>query len=156
MVIRLADVEAASALFASWQGRFEQISRGRFAGTLQVVRGGLVRIIGITANQRVRLRGYDVARLFSVFPVTDGNGGSLWQCRRLTPGQLVVDGTDAETDHYTARRTDNLGVSLLQEDFEKAAMALLGTDVVALPRTWSALSPPPKPLPASTANFLAC
>jgi len=91
-VIRLADFEAASALFGNWQGRFEQVSSGRFAGTLQVVCGGFVRIIGISANQRVRLRGHDVARLFSVFPITGGNAGSLWQCRQLTPGQLVVDG----------------------------------------------------------------
>lgn len=142
--IRLADVEAAGTLFANWQGRFEQISCGRFAGTLQVVRGSLVRIIGITANQRVRLRGHDVARLFSVFLVTDGNAGSLWQCRRLTPGQLVVDGTDAETDHCTARRTDNLGVSLPREDCEAAAAALLGTDAVTLPWSWAVLSPPPE------------
>lgn len=143
-VITLSDFSEASTLFSNWQGQFEQFSRGPFAGTLRVIRGGRVRIIGIKANQRIRLRGRDVAGLFSVYPVTDGNGGSLWQCRQLAPGQLVVHGTGAETDHYSARQTDNLGVSLCPETLEEAARTLLDTDIVALPQTWAALSPPPE------------
>lgn len=130
-------------MFANWRGQFAQISRGRFEGTIRIVRGGLVRTIGIEANQRVLIRGRDAAGLFSVYPVTDGNAGSLWQGRRLTPGQLVVHGTDAEADHFSARRTDNLGASLRPETLEEAARALLSTDVVALPQTWAAVSPPP-------------
>jgi AraC family ethanolamine operon transcriptional activator len=142
-VVPLSDFSEASELFSSWHGKFEQISRGRFAGTLQALRGGRVRIIGITSNQRVRLRGRDVSGLVSVYPVTDGNGGSLWHGRQLAPGQLVVHGAEAETDHYSARRTDNLGLSMPPADLEEAARALLGTDRATLPRTWSALSPPP-------------
>jgi AraC-like DNA-binding protein len=108
------------------------------------VRGGLVRITGIEANQRVRIRGHDVAGLVSVYPVTGGNGGSTWQGRQLTPGQFVVHGPEAETDHYSARRTENLGVSLPPGALEEAAKSLLGADSVALPRTWAALSPPPE------------
>ncbi len=143
-VFRLTDVDAASALFGNWQGRFEQISRGRFAGTLQIVRSGLVRIIRIQANQRARLRGNDAAGLFSVFPVTAGNAGSLWQCRQFTPGQLIIDGGQAETDHYSARSTDALGLSLSPAELESAARALVGADVQALPRAWAILSPPPE------------
>jgi AraC family ethanolamine operon transcriptional activator len=142
-VIPLRDFTEASAMFPSWDGQFEQLSRGRFEGALQVVRGVRVRLIGIQANQRVRLHGRDVAGLLSVYPVTEGNGGSLWQYRRLAPGQLVVHGPAAEADHFSARQSDTLGVSLRPETMEEAARTLLNTDGVALPRTWAALSPPP-------------
>jgi len=143
-VIPLSDFSQASAMFASWRGQFEQISSGRFNGTLRVVRGGLVRIIVIEANQRVLIRGHDAGGLFSVYPVTDGNAGSVWQGRRLTPGQLVIHGTEAEADHYSARRTENMGVSLCPEALKEAARALLCIDVVPLPQTWTALSQPPE------------
>ncbi len=63
-VIRLTDFEAASAVFNNWNGRLEQISSGSFSGTLRIVQGRLIRIMGIEANQRVRLRGHDVAVFF--------------------------------------------------------------------------------------------
>lgn len=103
-----------------------------------MVRGGLVRIVEVAADQRVRLCGHDAAGLFSVYPVTDGNAGSTWQGRRLTPGQLVVRGAEVETDHYTARRTENRGASIRSEALGEAARALLGTDAAALPQTWAA------------------
>lgn len=55
-VIPLSDIDISegSVFFPNWRGRFEQISRGRFNGTIWVVRGGLVRIVESASNQRVR------------------------------------------------------------------------------------------------------
>jgi len=143
-VIPLSDFSQASALFTKWRGQFEQISSGRFQGKLRIVRGELVRIIVVEANQRVLIRGHDVAGLFSVYPVTNGNAESVWQGRRLTPGQLVVHGADGETEHFSARRTETMGASLCPETLKEAAKALLSIDVVPLPQTWTTLSQSPE------------
>lgn len=142
-VIRLTEFEQVAGLFGRWQGRFEQISGGRFEGTLRVVSGRLVRVIGIEANQRVLIRGHDAAGLFSVYPVTPGNAADLWQGRRLAPGQLVVTGVQTEVDHYSARRTADLGASARPAVLEEAARSLLAADAVVLPAAWAAITPPP-------------
>lgn len=141
-VIPLTDFGQVGELFANWRGRLEQISGGRFEGTLRLVIGEHIRMIGVTANQRVLLRGYDASGMFSVFPVTNGNSGSLWSGRRLYPGHLVVDGADAETDHYSARQVNYQGACFRRTDLVKAAKSLLATEDVALPKNWTAISLP--------------
>ncbi|MGE3777067.1 MAG: helix-turn-helix domain-containing protein [Pirellulaceae bacterium] len=143
-VIPLADFDEVGALFSNWQGRFEQISSGRFEGVLRVVQGGLVRTIEIKANQRLSLRGHDASDMFSIFPVTAGNCGSLWEGRRLSPGHLVLDDADGEANHFTARRTVYQGAFVHTDTLLEAARSLLATDAVALPRHWTAHSPPPE------------
>ncbi|MFO0807790.1 MAG: helix-turn-helix domain-containing protein [Gemmataceae bacterium] len=142
-VHRLTDFEQASSLFSTWQGRFEQITNGHFEGTLRVVRGRVIRVVAIAANQSVLLRGRDAAGLLSVYPVVAGSARNVWQCRRLSPGQLVVHGIDAETDHYSARRADGLGASLRPEALEEAARVVLNSDVTPLSHTWAVLAPQP-------------
>lgn len=143
-VVPLADFEEVGALFSNWQGRFEQISSGRFEGVLRVAQGRLVRAIEIKANQRLSLRGYDASDMFSIFPVTAGNCGSLWEGRRLSPGHLVLDAADGEANHFTARRTDYQGAFVRTDTLLEAARSLLATDAVALPRHWTAHWPPPE------------
>ena len=88
-VLRLTDFEQASSLYSSWQGRFEQLTRGRFEGALRVVRGGVIRVAAIAGNQSVRIRGRDSVGLISVWPVIAGNAGCVWNGRRgnsFSPG----------------------------------------------------------------------
>ena len=143
-VLRLTDFEQASSLYSSWQGRFEQLTRGRFEGALRVVRGGVIRVAAIAGNQSVRIRGRDSVGLISVWPVIAGNAGCVWNGRRLTPGQLVLPGTDAEVDHRSARRAEALGVSLLPEALAEAARVVLNSDVTPFTHTWAVLAPHPK------------
>ncbi len=142
--IPLTDFGEVGSLFANWQGRFEQISSGRFEGTLRVVQGGLVRLIGITTNQRLWLRGNDASDMFSIFPVTTGNCGSLWEGHRLSPGHLVLDDADGEANHFTSRRTDYQGAFVRTDNLLEAAQTLLARDEVALPRHWTVSAPPPE------------
>ena len=143
-VQHLTDFAQAAAFFRNWQGRFEQLSNGPFAGTLQVVRGQLVRVVAIHANQRVLLRGRDASGHFSVYPVIPGNADSMWQGRRLAPGQLVIHGTDSETDHCSARNTEDYGVSLSAQVLDQAIRFLrysVGHDVTC---TWAVHTPSPE------------
>jgi hypothetical protein len=49
-VIHLTDFAEVCSFFSSWQGQFDQLSRGRFGGTLQVVlRAG---VLGIGSFRR--------------------------------------------------------------------------------------------------------
>ncbi|MFO0825223.1 MAG: helix-turn-helix domain-containing protein [Gemmataceae bacterium] len=143
-VLPLVDFGEVGSLFANWQGRFEQISSGRFEGTLRVVQGGLVRLIGIATNQRLSLRGNDASDMFSIFPVTAGNCGSLWEGHRLSPGHLVLDDADGEANHFTARRTDYQGAFVRTGNLLEAGQSLLAREEVALPRHWTVHSPPPE------------
>lgn len=129
-------------MYSNWQGRIEQLSSGRFKGALRVVRGSMVRLLEIEGNQQVLLRGKDAADMFSVYTVTARNAGSIWQGRRLSPGHLVLIGTDVEVNHNSARTTQNLGITLRAADLEEAARVLLGDETAGLPRTWATFSPP--------------
>jgi AraC family ethanolamine operon transcriptional activator len=141
--ISLTDIDQLRALFSNWRGKFEQLSAGRFAATLQVVRGERVRAIAIDANQRVILRGADGPDRFSIYPVTNACGTSLWQGRRLDPGQFVLNGPDTESDHCSGRIISSRGLSLRQEELESAARVLLNRDDLRVPRTWSVCTPAP-------------
>ncbi len=140
-VIPLADFSEVGGIFGRWHGRMEQVSSGRFQGSLHVVGGRFVRIIRIAANQRVALRGYDASRLFMAFPVTERNGGSMWYGHRFTPGHLVFQSGDTEAEHLSARRTDNQGALIVADALAEAASTLLA-DSAVLPRNWGAVAPP--------------
>lgn len=141
--ISLTDFDQVESCFSSWQGRIEQLSSGRFSGSLQVVQGSLVRLMAIEANQQVLLRGRNPGEMFSVYPVNTGNSGSVWQGHQLTPGQLVLIGIDVESNHLSALKSQNLGVTLRAVDLQEAARILLADDAAELPNTWTAFSPSP-------------
>lgn len=89
-VVSLTDFDQVKSSFLNWHGRIEQLSSGRFNGALRVVRGSVVRLMAIEGNQQVSLQGRDAADMFSIYPVVTGNADSLWQGRRLQPGQFVL------------------------------------------------------------------
>ncbi len=142
-VISLQDFSEVRSMFGDWQGRMEQVSSGRFEGSLQVFGGQLVRLIRIAANQRVTFRGYDSSRVFMAFPVTEKNGESLWYGQRFPPGHLVFQGEEQEAEHHSARRSDYQGAFVLGDVLAKAARSLV-SDSVSLPKNWGAIAPPPE------------
>ena len=131
-------------MFAQWRGRFDQISSGPFESTLRVVRVGALRLTEIEVNQRVRSRGQDVGGLFSAHLVTETSAGSVWQGRRLQPGQIVANGVETGVDHLTARQAKHLGLFLSPELLNEAARAILGRDDASVPETWASCTPSPK------------
>lgn len=143
-VLRLSSVDEGNALFAKWRGRFEQLSSGPFESTLRVVNLGALRLTEIEVNQRVRSCGQDVAGVFSAHLVTEANAGSVWQGRRLEPGQIVATGVETGVDHFTARRSRHLGLFLSPDLLSDAARTLLQTDDVLIPRTWASSTPRPE------------
>ncbi len=142
--LRLSSVDEGNALFAQWRGGFEQLSSGRFESTLSIVRVGAVRVTEIEISQRVRSRGHDAGGIFAAHLVTNHNAGSLWQGRRLDPGQIVANGVDNAVDHFTPRQSKHLGLFLRPAVLEDAARALLQREDVCVPKTWASRSPSPE------------
>jgi AraC family ethanolamine operon transcriptional activator len=137
----MTDFEQLGEVFANWHGQIEQISSGCFRGSVQVVCGGLVRIVGVHSNQKVRVRGNDTSGLVSVYPVTTDFDTSLWQGRRFEPGRLLVQGSQAEGD-LTFSRGFVANLLMLQPDpLEDAIRTLLGGSDTSSTQTWMAYSP---------------
>ncbi|HEY2784524.1 MAG TPA: helix-turn-helix domain-containing protein [Fimbriiglobus sp.] len=151
----LTDFDQLAGYFAKWDGRFEQLSAGRFAGRLSLVRGRTVRLSSVDCNQVILARGRDDAGLFKLYTVTPANAGGLWQGRRLAPGQLVVHGPEADTDHITGRRINSVGFTVPAGEMEAAARSLLGGEFKKLPHSWAALTPSPDLYAEVSARFQA-
>lgn len=139
--VRLQHVEHAQYMFSKWQGQFEQLTRGRIDGVFQRSRGNLLEVKSIKVNQRVQLRGRELAGYFTVFPITVTNAASIWQGRELQPGQMVINSVDIEVDHCSSRVYESMGLSLPFSYLENAAQALLNSHEITLPRTWAAITP---------------
>jgi AraC family ethanolamine operon transcriptional activator len=142
-VRRLSDFEEIAEFFSGWDGRFEQLSAGRFEGRLSLVRGRAVRLVSLNCDQVILARGRSAPGLFALYSVTPANAGGRWQGRRLSPGQVVVHGPDADTNHLSSRRFASVGFSVPADFMEAAARPLTATDLAEWPRGWAALSPRP-------------
>lgn len=140
---RLSDFDQVSGFFAGWEGRFEQLSSGRFEGHLSLVRGREVRLVSLEANQVLLARGRRAPGLFTLYTVTPANAGGIWHGHRLDPGQWVVHGPGAETNHLSGRRTASVGITVQSDLIEAAARSLMGQNLENWPRGWSVLTPPP-------------
>lgn len=138
---RVADVDHLAQLFGGWDGRFEQLSRGRFEGATRVARGGSAGAFLAATNQAVRARGRGPAGVMSVCLVTPRGAGCVWQGRRLDPGRVVVLGGDAEADHRTSKDALSLQLLVREDLFRRAVVAETGDDPG--PLGWRAVLPPP-------------
>lgn len=124
----ITDCDRFVSLFPVWHGRFEQVTRGRFVGTVQTVRGRQSYAHVATTNQAVRIRGRETVGVLSVGLVVAENTGCLWQGRRLDAGCLVIRGGDVPADHVTSRRAMNITFSCGEDRFRRAMQCETGAD----------------------------
>lgn len=137
------DFDKLAAFFNGWEGQFAQLSTGRFEGRLQVVNGSQLRFVSVAFNQTIHVRGHANEGCASIYLVHSSNAAGLWQGRRLDPGQLVVHGPDASTDHRSARSCQTLGLSLPSEELMHAVRVLTKSHRRERIPTWSVVSPSP-------------
>lgn len=140
----LRDFDDLTAFYSGWDGRFEQLSTGRFEGELQVVRGPTVRAMSVEYNQAILARGAASPGQCTVYTVTPRNALGIWQGRRLAPGRLVVHGPGGSTDHRSARTGRSSGLSLPADTLLRAARILRPAERDFRLPSWEALSPPPE------------
>jgi AraC-like DNA-binding protein len=143
-------------MFSRWEGSLVQISRGRFEGLLQAVRGEQVRAYLVRANQAIVARGRDAARTVHLTLVIPECTRCLWQGRQLDAGCLVVHDHEIEVSHRSSKPAAYLTLTVDNDAFHQAVLALTWADPV--PLGWQALQPPPESyerLHATLCRFLA-
>lgn len=122
--LRLSRFEQLVEVFPRWDGRIEQLTCGRFAGTVLVGAGSRLGAYHATANQSILIKGRDRPGRMSVALVLPDSSECLWRHRRLDAGSLVVRGADADADHQSSRRAVHLELSLGEEQFSATARTL--------------------------------
>ena len=139
----LTSFDELQQCFSSWNGRFDQISRGTFRGSLRVVQGRYLRAFSVEANQSILTRGGDEPGVSTFIPVTERNEQTIWQYRRLTPGQLIVKSPDVDYHNQTRRDAVVTGILVPSETIRRAALVLRRRDLHQKLATWTAQAPPP-------------
>ena len=124
----LNDFEGFANVFARWNGRFQQMSRGSFQGAIRVVSGQRVRLFQAETNQSILTQGMDNASLATFIPITPRNEGTVWQGKRLSAGQLIVKSPDAEYHNRTAHDTVLRALLVPVETIRSATRILTGSD----------------------------
>ncbi len=140
---QLTDFAEFAELFARWRGRFEQMSRGRFEGTLRVVAGGAVRLFEAETNQSLLTRGMDQTSMATFIPITPANERTAWSGRRLATGQLLAKTPEAPYGNLTGRGTVIRALLVPVEVLEDARRVLGGRDDGPRLAPWEARRPDP-------------
>jgi AraC-like DNA-binding protein len=133
--------EDLARYFTQWSGSIEQLSCGRFRGTIRVVKGRTVRARYVTADQAVALRGAEPPSQVSICPVLPETAGCFWQGRSVAAGQVVVRTGKVAVDHRTSRRFGNLCISVHADEFHRTAQILAGASDP--PPDWATMAPAP-------------
>lgn len=113
-------------LFPGWNGRFEQLSRGRFEGTLQLGRSRRAVAHRATSNQVLRVRGREVAGMLTIAVVLPRSEGSSWQGRHLQAGHLVIRDGQTEANHLATRNTESLMLGVPESVFRDVMAEEIG------------------------------
>lgn len=142
--ILLHDIDDLSRLFASWDGRFEQLSAGRFEAEVQVARGQVIRGFRARTSQALLARGHDGPGVINFCPIVATSGTTLWQGRRGEPGSMVIRAPDVGIDNRPGKGAEVLALSIHAETLRRAAWALAGVDLGKGPRGWEMVYPDPR------------
>jgi AraC family ethanolamine operon transcriptional activator len=135
---KLRNFSEFSEAFAQWNGQFQQISRGQFLGSIQVVAGQNVRVFAATTNQSILTRGMD-SDFATFIPITTRNEATSWHGRSLNAGQLIVKRPEAEYHNLTSRNTTIRALLVPVRLLEDAACILGGSKTDFQFPTWSAV-----------------
>jgi AraC family ethanolamine operon transcriptional activator len=115
------DVDDLARLYPDWKGQFQQVSAGRFQGTVQVARGQLVRVFQGAADQVLLTRGASQPGWIDFSLVTTRNQHCRWQGRQYDANHVVVRGAQVGVDNLAARGAEIINLSLPIELIRRAA-----------------------------------
>jgi AraC family transcriptional regulator, ethanolamine operon transcriptional activator len=122
------DVDDLVRLYPGWKGQFQQVSAGRFHGTVQVVQGLDVRVFRGTTDQVLLTRGASQPGWIDFSPITTRNQRCRWQGRQCDENHVVVRGADVGVDNLASRGAEIITVSVRVDLLRKAAANALRFD----------------------------
>jgi len=142
---RLHDFEDFRQLFGQWNGEFQQLSRGEFRGSIQVLQGRVVRLIQAASNQAILARGTDSDAFATFIPITARNESTIWQGNRsLRRGQLIAKRPEVGYANNNRRGWTIRALLVPKEALERSIAVLTGKDPEEVMPSWAALSPAPE------------
>src|SRR5262245_40727207 len=100
--INFNQFEDLARYFTHWAGSIEQLSCGRFSGSIRIAKGLVVRARYVTADQALVLRGAEPQGQFSICPVLPETAGCHWRGQVVEAGKLVVRTGNVAIDHRTS------------------------------------------------------
>lgn len=127
--IRISDFDHFVRLFSQWDGKIEQLSCGRFDGSLRVARGRQIQAHLATANQVVRVRGQEGPGKCTVTLVLPESAACLWQRRQLDSGSLVIRDSSIDVDYRTSKQAVNFSCSFSHETIRSATRSFNRLDI---------------------------
>jgi AraC family transcriptional regulator, ethanolamine operon transcriptional activator len=139
---RITDFEEVVQFMSHWDGHIEQLSCGRFEGTLRAARGRQIHAQLASANQAVSIRGRDGPGLCAFSFVLPESSRCLWHNQRLDPGTLVVRSGGVDVDHRSSRTAENLTFIVGEDTIRSAVRTLNRTE--SGPIALNILKPPPE------------
>ncbi|MCE9534383.1 MAG: helix-turn-helix domain-containing protein [Planctomycetes bacterium] len=153
--IRINDFDHLVRLLSGWEGKIEQLSRGRFEGTLQVARGQELHAHFAKGNQAILVRGRERPGVVTIALVIPESATCRWQGKQIDAGCLVVRRGVVEVDHRTSKIAANLSITIAEERLSEIARLMTGSS--PKPINWLAMQSPPdvfKRLEARVRQFI--
>ncbi len=99
---KISNFEQFHAIFSQWGGRFEQMSRGNFNGSLDLYVGRKTRAFQAHTSLSILTRGEDTSPTVTLIPITHYNTNSTWQGKKLDIGQMIIKGPEVAYFNRTA------------------------------------------------------
>ena len=133
--ISATDVDEHAENLDDWNQRYDQISSGRFSGTLCEAWIGDIQVFREITTQSVveHGRAWAGARLFGIPMAMSGD--ACFSDQPLSGTQQVFTfGPDAEFHLRTAREFDVVGIALNDDSYQQAVAASAETNVRRLPK----------------------
>lgn len=139
--MRIKDFGSFSELFSTWDGDFQQLSRGPFKGTMHANSGRHVRVFQVELNQAVRTQGHD-SEFATFIPLRASSAQNIWRGNRLDRGQIIAKGGQAEYENTSARGSEVRALMVPRHVLAQAYGTMSGgQDVDGIWSTWHALRP---------------
>lgn len=127
--LKTRDFDEMAAILPRWNSRYQQLSRGTFAGELRFVQVGGIQIYRVAVNQVIQARGVQPPDSYVFIPVTPSQGPTTWRGRELRPGRVVVLGPGQDHDHRTAHTYESISMTVAGPLLRRSIALLQGIDL---------------------------
>lgn len=141
---RFTDFDELARFYAGWRVGVEQISTGRFEGSVQLTRSRSLYAVEGWFSQSVTVRGTCNPAETAFILVEPVSGPAAWWGHRQEAGRLISVWPGGPTDYHPARNSRNAGGTVPAAVLSWATREVLGDDPPPPPAGWATTAPPPE------------
>jgi AraC family ethanolamine operon transcriptional activator len=130
--VHASDIEEQAASLREWNQVYEQLSPGRFVGTVHEVRFRGMQLFRETTNQSVHEAGAPGSGTRAIGVPVHIGGCALFRGEPVDADMVLTLGSEDELDFYAPREFDILALSFDERVFSDYAMRIEHRDVTGL------------------------